>query len=170
MTTLSLTIRSNTKLLTTRDAQQGASLLIALIMLALISLLAVGGMQGSILQERMASNAHDGAISFQASETGLRQAETDILNNLGTRQTAYVEPLIDGPWGWDGANPVPSGVGNAGTAVSAQPVYHLARLADVCPDEVGQPCFERYTVTARGQGGSNEALTVLQSTVLLPPE
>jgi type IV pilus assembly protein PilX len=128
-------------------------------------------MQGSVMQERMASNAHDGAISFQASEAALRQGENDILSTLGTRQIAYNEALLITPWNWDGANaPAASGTGNAGPGVSAQPVYHLARLADVCPIEPGQPCFERYLTTSRGQGGSDEAITVLQSTVLLPPE
>ncbi len=71
---------------------------------------------------------------------------------------------------WDGNNPARSGTGVAGPDVSAQPAYHLARLADVCPIEPGQPCFERYLATSRAQGGSDEAVTVLQSTVLLPPE
>jgi len=60
--------------------QRGATLVVALFMLLLISLLAVGGMQGSIMQERMASNAHDGAMSFQASEAGLRQPPNSIRN------------------------------------------------------------------------------------------
>jgi len=77
--------------------QQGATLIVALVMLLLISLLAIGGMQGSIMQERMASNAHDGALSFQASEAALRQAEDDILNSLPTRLTAFDEPLIATP-------------------------------------------------------------------------
>jgi len=150
--------------------QKGASLIVALVMLLLISLLAIGGMQGSIMQERMASNAHDGAISFQATEAGLRQAETDLMGNLATRQTAFTTARLDTPWNWDGASPAPTGTGNAGPTVSAQPVYHLARLAEVCPIEPGQPCFERFEVTSRGQGGSPDAISVLQSTVLLAPQ
>lgn len=150
--------------------ERGATLIVALVMLLLISLLAIGGMQGSILQERMASNAHDGEISFQASEAALRQGENDIMTTVATRQAAYNEALMNTPWNWDGTNPAASGTGNAGPNVSAQPIYHLARLADVCPIEPGQPCFERYSTTARGQGGSAEAVTVLQSTVLLAPQ
>jgi len=150
--------------------QNGATLIVALVMLLLISLLAIGGMQGSIIQERMASNAHDGAMSFQASEAALRQSENDIMNTLATRQNAYTEALLATPWGWDGANPAPSGTGDAGPDVSTQPVYHLARLADVCPIEPGQPCFERYASTSRALGGSDQAITILQSTVLLAPE
>jgi len=139
-------------------------------MLLLISLLAVGGMQGSIMQERMASNAHDEAISFQASEAGLRQGETDLIGTLATRQAAFNRDRITAPWAWGGTNPAASGTGDAGSNVSAQPVYHQARLADVCPIEPGQPCFERFEVTSRGQGGSPDAISVLQSTVLLPPQ
>ena len=152
------------------SSQRGATLVVALFMLLLISLLAVGGMQGSIMQERMASNAHDGAISFQASEAGLRQGEADLIGSLASRQTAFATNRLATPWDWDGANPAAAGTGDAGAGVSAQPVYHQARLADVCPIEPGQPCFERFEVTSRGQGGSPDAISVLQSTVLLPPE
>ena len=73
--------------------QRGATLIVALVMLLIISLLAIGGMQGSVMQERMASNAHDSAISFQASEATLRQSENDILNTPGTRVTAFSEAM-----------------------------------------------------------------------------
>ena len=91
--------------------QRGATLIVALVMLLLISLLAIGGMQGSVMQERMASNAHDSAISFQASEAALRQSENDILNTPGTRVTAFSEAMLDSPWEWDGNNPARSGTG-----------------------------------------------------------
>ncbi len=73
--------------------QKGATLVVALFMLLLISLLAVGGMQGSIMQERMASNAHDGAISFQASEAGLRQGEADLIGSLASRRRIGTIPV-----------------------------------------------------------------------------
>lgn len=150
--------------------QIGATLIVVLVMLLLISILAVGGMQGSILQERMASNAQDQAISFQASETALRQGENNLLNSLNARQSAQVEDRLTTPWNWDGNAPAASGSGVVGIQVSAEPVFHQAWLADVCSIDPTQPCFERFTVTSRGQGGSVQAISVLQSTVLLPPE
>jgi len=150
--------------------QRGATLIVALVMLLLISLLAMGGMQSSILQERMASNAHDGSIAFQASEAALRQAETDLLNTLATRQAASGTARLVSPWDWDGVAPAPSGTGNVGVQVSAEPQFHQARLADICPIDPTEPCFERFLVTSRGVGGSPDALAVIQSTVLLPPE
>jgi type IV pilus assembly protein PilX len=156
--------------------QEGATLIVALVMLLLISLLAIGGMQGSIMQERMASNAHDGAISFQASEAALRQAEADLISGpLAVRLNAFDEARIPTPWTWDGANnPAVTGTGNVGGNVSAQPVYHHAHLADVPSNSIGTgddvQIFERYEVTSRGLGGSPDAVSVLQSTVLLSPQ
>jgi len=152
--------------------QEGATLIVALVMLLLISLLAVGGMQGTIMQERMASNAHDGAISFQAAEAGLRQAEADLLGNEATRQAAFTSDRLPTPWSWDGTNPTPSGTGNAGTNVSAQPIYHLGYLTDVPENPINPDSriFERFEVTVQSQGGSPDAISVLQSTALLPPQ
>lgn len=150
--------------------ERGATLIVALVMLLLISLLAVGGMESSILQERMASNAHDGSIAFQASEAALRQGETNLLNSVAARQAASGTARLGTPWDWDGANPAPAGTGNVGTQVNSEPVFHHARLADICPIDPTEPCFERFVITSRGEGGSADAIAVLQSTVLLPPE
>lgn len=152
--------------------QEGSTLIIALVMLLLISLLAVGGMQGSILQERMASNSHDRSIAFQASEAALRQAEEDMMGNLGTRQTAASTARLTTAWDWDGSNPAASGTGSVGTQVNSEPVYHLAQLALICGSELGGNvrCYERFQATSRGVGGSAQAIAITQSTVLLPPE
>ena len=149
--------------------QQGATLIIALIMLLLISLLAIGGMQGSILQERMSSNAHDGAISFQAAEASLRQGETNLMGSPAARLAAEGVDLLQTPSDWDGSNP--AGTGNAGGNVSAQPVYHHAYLASFSSSsaETGAgsgPYYSRFEVTSRGQGGTDQAITVLRSTVV----
>jgi type IV pilus assembly protein PilX len=155
------------------NQQRGATLIVALVMLLLISLLAIGGMQGSVMQERMASNAQDGAISFQAAEAALRQAEANLIGTPATRQAASTTSRLPTPWDWDGANPAIAGTGNAGGNVSAQPVYHLAELANVPSNSIDTGGngndFKRFEVTARGQGGSPDAVSVLQSTVLLAP-
>lgn len=152
--------------------QQGATLIIALVMLLLISLLAVGGMQGSILQERMSSNAHDGAISFQAAEAALRQAEADLMGSVTVRDAAQTVATLATPSDWDGANPVAAGTGEAGGKVSEQPVYHHAYLTSFSGSsvETGAPgnYYDRFDVTSRGQGGTDEAITVLRSTVVTP--
>ena len=66
---------------TTRSLQpqQGAALIISLMLLVLLSLSSVAGIKASLSQERMAGNRKAGNDSFQAAETGLRLAETALI-------------------------------------------------------------------------------------------
>lgn len=59
--------------------QQGATLIISLIFLVLLTLVGVTAMQSTILQERMAGNARERNIAFQASEISLRDAEVYMV-------------------------------------------------------------------------------------------
>ncbi len=55
--------------------QQGAALVIGLIMLVLVTLLGLTAMRTSALEERMAGHTSDRALAFQAAEAALRQGE-----------------------------------------------------------------------------------------------
>jgi type IV pilus assembly protein PilX len=55
--------------------QHGAALIIAMILLLVMSLLAVASLRGTIMQERMSSNAYDQDLAFQSAEAGLRVGE-----------------------------------------------------------------------------------------------
>ena len=69
--------------------QQGAVLIMALLLLLIMTLLGVSAMQGSVMDERMAGNMHDHNMAFQAAESGLRDGG-DWLLSLTAR------PLPDG--------------------------------------------------------------------------
>ncbi|WP_293373920.1 PilX N-terminal domain-containing pilus assembly protein [Nevskia sp.] len=56
-------------------AQQGVVLLIGLIILLLLSLLAIGSIRSTTLEERMTGNSQDQQIAFQVAEAALREAE-----------------------------------------------------------------------------------------------
>lgn len=58
--------------------QQGAVLVISLIMLLLMSVLAISSMSNTVVQERMAGNIVDKQRAFQAAEAALRDAERFI--------------------------------------------------------------------------------------------
>ncbi len=64
-----------------RAPAQGFSLLVVLMVVLVLSLLALGAMNSSIVQERMVGNARDRAVALQAAEATLRDAETDIEAN-----------------------------------------------------------------------------------------
>ncbi len=67
--------------------QQGASLVIALMFLIVLTILGLVAVRSSTVQERMAGNDRDRAIAFEAAEAALRDAERDIQANLTLRQS-----------------------------------------------------------------------------------
>ena len=65
-----------------RRVAGGFSLLLILLMMVVLSMLTLGAMNSSIVQERMVGNARDRHVALQAAEAALRDAELDIENNL----------------------------------------------------------------------------------------
>jgi type II secretory pathway pseudopilin PulG len=60
---------------TLRARERGLSLLLALLLLAIISVVAVGSMQNANLQERIAGNSRDRSLAYNAAESAIREAE-----------------------------------------------------------------------------------------------
>ena len=60
--------------------QQGAVLIISLIILLLMTLIGTTGMQVTSLEEKMAGNMRDRNLAFQAAESALSAAETYLQN------------------------------------------------------------------------------------------
>lgn len=58
--------------------QRGISLVIVMIFLVILSVLGVSAMQGSSLSSRVARNASDRSLAFQAAEAALKDAERDV--------------------------------------------------------------------------------------------
>ena len=58
--------------------ERGAVLIVALLFLVMLTLLGVTAMTGTTLEERMAGNARDNAVAFQAAEAALRDARRDL--------------------------------------------------------------------------------------------
>lgn len=59
--------------------QRGSTLVNALIMLIVLTMLMISAMRANIIEERMAGNARDWNVAFQAAEAALRDAERDIM-------------------------------------------------------------------------------------------
>lgn len=62
-----------------RRSQQGASLMIVLILLTIVSMLGVAGIQISMMSERGARNDRDQLLAWQSAEAGLADAELDLF-------------------------------------------------------------------------------------------
>ena len=161
-----------------KSQQRGSVLLVSLIMLLLLTLVAVGGMQGTILQERMTGNLRDRDLAFQAAEAALREAEAFIRNNP-TPVTIYdnssglyqVNNANRPDWSTrntTAGNGARTYAGNF-QGVAAQPIYYIEEISTLQPagteteagTAVPPPPF--FRVTALGTGGSATTQVVLTS-------
>lgn len=164
--------------------QRGATLLVGLIMLLLMTVIGLAAMRGSSMQELMAGNMRDRNLAFQAAEGGLRAAE-EVLNGatlpaFNGSKAGYVQDM-DGSKRtgfWDSYNwasgsvltnmnldrvaqqprfvieEVSSAVVNAGTDGGAIDFVSSLKSEDVV----------YYRATSRGVGGTENAVVIVQST------
>lgn len=169
--------------------QNGVALIVALVMLLAMTLIGVTAMKGTMLEEKMAGNARDRNLAFQAAEAGLRDGEKDIHDNLSlispfhsdctngmclpsSSETAVWEDSTKVHWE-NSTNVIAYGA-NTGAAllfgVAAQPVYVVERLPAVVSS--GNSLVQGFAppnpeawfrVTARGTGGTTTARVMLQS-------
>lgn len=156
--------------------QKGSALLVSLVMLLLITLIAVGGMQGTILQDRMTGNMRDRDLAFQAAEAALREAETFLGNNPGAdfnNANGLYEVNNGSRPDWrtrdvDDGNGAREYQGDF-EGVSDQPEYFIEEITSLQPagteTEVGVavPPVSYFRITARGFGGSANTSVVLTS-------
>ena len=98
-----------------RVHQQGAALVVSLILLLVMTLLGVASLNTTTLQERMASNTQEHGRAFQAAESGLTQAVLVMLPSV-TLQTLISTPPSSGS---KMLNNDSSGTTKAGALISA---------------------------------------------------
>lgn len=146
--------------------QSGVVLPVSMIMLLLLTLISITGSQVAGLEEKMAGNSRDYNLAFQAAEAALRAGEA---------ATAGTPVFYTGAQPIDWANAaVTAYSGGTLTDTSQAPVYTIEDLgsaggAEECsPCEAGTPPPSSgsrwYRITARGTGGTTNAVVVLQST------
>jgi type IV pilus assembly protein PilX len=169
-----------------RQYNTGVALFISLVLLLMLTIIGVSSVQTTTLEVRMARNEHDSLLAFQAAESGLRDAEVAL--DLLTSAVGFTDAGTNGRWTisdlgtldrwsiagvWAGAQSVTAATVVAG--VSAQPRFMIEHVASVIREEnayqiddpygaSGADRIEIFRVTARGVGGSPNAIVMLQST------
>lgn len=161
--------------------QRGAVLFISLIMLLVMTLIGVTGLQTTTMEEKMAGNVRDINLSFQAAEAALREGEAFLqgatLPDFDGTTTGLYQPatLNSTPlWEQSGIWTASNARTYSGTLYSIpagnEPLYIIEELTPL-PDPNGslasdEPLSEDgvYRVTARGLGGSDKSITILQAT------
>lgn len=162
--------------------QRGATLAVALLLLLVITLLGVTAIQVTHMQEKMSSNLQNKELSFAAAESALSAGEAWILGQtheptVYTTCTTY--PCVQEPyqnvnlatqtspwWQQRSAEYTPTIDG-----IYTKPRF-IIEFMQFVPDSpvVGSSATKStgvfyYQVTARGTGATDEAVTILQTTV-----
>lgn len=145
--------------------QRGATLVVALIFLIVLSLLGVAAVQNNTLQERMAGNTRDRDLAFESAEAAIGDARDKIAtlrpgpwDGSATGLSTY-DPARDNNLAYwaNAANWTSHKTPSATIAnVSAQPQYRIEKKPPVGSTEF-------YRVTARGFGASNTTVVILQA-------
>jgi type IV pilus assembly protein PilX len=162
------------------------ALFISLVMLLILTILGISSIQSTTMQERMARNARDSNLAFQAAESAIKDAEVfmETLSTLtpfttgGTNghydvsvSAANIVETID----WSVGPVADPGVVTEIQGVNAQPTYIVEFLKTVVSDadrlnldnigqDTGSGRTQMFRVTAYGTGGSSAAHVVIQST------
>ncbi|TAN53114.1 MAG: pilus assembly protein PilX [Methylococcaceae bacterium] len=163
--------------------QRGAALIASLVFLLIMTLIGVTGLQVSSMEEKMTGNMRDRDLAFQAAESALRAGETFMTaatlpafdGTSGHYATSAAQPAFWDSIDWSDPAQTTTYSGGALSNVYAAPAYIIEQLpatADAAAGssgslEAGIPPaggnVSWYRITARGMGGTAQAVVVLQS-------
>jgi type IV pilus assembly protein PilX len=165
------------------NQQNGAVLVISLIILLLITLIGTAAIQTSTLEEKMAGNLYDKNIAFQAAEAALRQGEAlaNTINpatikaaNNGKNSTGIYQEgaILPNPFPWSNDLAVGNYKEGAFSQFKFPPRYIIEILQSTKSNgcsleanvEKDSSCLTYWTrITAQGTGGSDNSVVKLQS-------
>lgn len=158
-----------------------------LIVLLVMSIMGVTGMNIASMEEKMAANARNRDLAFQAADSALRAGESCIMTQIEpptSPETFSCNTLAPGkgyhdknvPLTW---NPLTAGavwndpeetVQFTGSLaqIGTRPSYVVERSEDCETTEL--PCpksktWQTYRITAHASGGTPDAVAIVQSTV-----
>ena len=170
-------------------SQRGVALVMALVFLVILTLLGIGAMNTTALEEKMAFNSKDRNLAFQAAETALKVGENWIGTQLGAptgfpnNAIGLYDPSTTATPVWDSVtwsgtsnltvypNTPTQSVSGSLTHISTQPKYVIEYLGQVQPTggsltmtNTTSSNLYYYRITARGTGGTDSSVAMVQST------
>ncbi|MGH1373244.1 MAG: pilus assembly PilX family protein [Cellvibrionaceae bacterium] len=161
--------------------QQGVALIISLVILLVLTIIGVQSMSTSVLEERMAGNYRDKKMAFEAAESALKAAEAFL--SLQTAPPVANSTATNGVYSFGSANVRSYSFWqaiahqNSMTGLAEGPKYVIeergelsggganasAEIGAISKASGGDTTIYGYRVTARGVGGSANAVVLLQS-------
>ena len=177
---------------TNRKSQHGVVLIVSLILLLSMTILVLSGVQATVFEEKMSGNMRDRSLAFEAAEAALREAESfidDEVSTLGAFDDDGADGLYDDSVEalWKTVDWTGNDSGNTNKAITAEsglvsalhiktaPKYIIQHYASITQDAdlynlnnygqgIGAGELEVFRITARGTGGSDNAVVILQVT------
>lgn len=144
-----------------QQGQQGATLVVALIFLAILALLGATAAQTTQLEERMSGNTRDRDLALQSTEAALTWASQNMATLSGPA------PLINyannngavywNAYNWAGATQLTAANITVNGVVTYPQVFVERRGTS-----------NNYRVTSRGVGATSNAVVILQSEYVYP--
>lgn len=175
------------RLLPTAAQQRGMVLMIGMIFMLIMTLVTVASMRTTTLEERMAGNARDNDLAFQAAEAALRAGELQLtaasLEQFMASSAAFL--TLDSGTArrddryWTNTNashqhnwtanalavsPVPAGVAEAPRYVIEELPPIPSTGSESLKGPAPLPDSAIFRVSARGVGGNPSTVIYLQST------
>ncbi len=144
-----------------RREQEGAVLIVALIMLLLVSVVSIASIRTATMDERMAGNARDREKALQAAEAAVRTCLRQVVYEVPPTFTGTVlSPALTGAENWE----VPENWAEGATGsieiemlddgLASNPRCMVERLGSA----------DNYRITGRAVGGSETSIVILQAT------
>jgi type IV pilus assembly protein PilX len=155
---------------TSKHRQHGAVLIVTLLFLVILTMLGVTAMTGTTFEERMAGNARDSGVAFQAAEAALRDARRDV-NNLPVtisatstdRATSNFESAYGKPTAADLNGNCLTDAANMGRCM---PRYYLSNIGSTLPDIPANAVADNFTGAPSVQYGTYTGATAYPIGVL----
>jgi len=168
---------------TSLKKQQGAVLIVSLLIMLIMTLISVAGLRTTTLEEKMVTNIRDKNIAFEAAEAALQEAEGvveaeismaayDTTGTDGKYDNTIVD--IEGNITWVAGTDCAASADIVGTYTNTAPCYAIQNYASVVQGtdvlnqgnyggNTGAGTLEMFRITARGTGASDNTQVILQT-------
>lgn len=145
--------------------QQGAALVIGLMILLLATLVAVSAMTNSNLQEKMAANSQNANRAFQAAESAVDSQITGIIGGSTAIMTQAINQFLNSGTNWPTATVSVEDTDIAAAMTLKVIKERTLKVGDSLSSEEGTSKLVSYVyeITAESElAGSKSAATVIQ--------
>lgn len=133
--------------------QRGASLIMVMIILTIVSLLGIAAIQISMMSERGARNDRDMQLAWQSAEAALMDAENDLFGPGTSSRRAVFAPVTDTSRFIDGCGSTGNSIGLCRLVTTGKPSWLTVNFTDATSSAT-TTAYGTYTARSFAAGGA----------------